>query len=492
MASQSTVSAEDALSRLDFGRVDAESEADLDRRFVRTGDFDQLVLRDIWVVLGAKGTGKSALFDLFVRFPTQARALAPADLRDVVVTSGTGFSDLSEIATGDLERLRRAESYDHEKLWRLYIAVRAELELTDLDWPLPNGPLKDLLRAVGSRADLRVGALLSQLWVMAIGNPPSQVSITARGATLTLRGGRRQLDVTTLLEDIDTTLEREGKVMWVLFDKVDELFPGNRDERCRALSSLMAASMALRRTFPRIQPRIMLRTDLWRGLEFTNKSHFADKIVELSWSPEQLKLLLIKRACADSTVRGYLGQLVLSLNRNNVEALNESERDAIMKAIFPSTVYPGAREAAILDWITARVADGMGTILPREAILMSNFAADFQWTLGGPDESSLISREAVRDAFRRVSENRRSTYLSEFPDLQPHFERFEGQITPTFTRTELESLMAGLSPSGIDMLRELYEIGVIKPIGAGVATATSFEVPRLYRQGLGMVIRGRP
>lgn len=482
----------EALRYLDFGKVDAESEPDLDERFVRTRDFDEFVTSDTWVVLGAKGTGKSALFDLLARFENLARTLASDELSDVILTSGTGFSDLSEIATGDLEALRSESGYDHEKLWRLYMAVRAGLALTDLSWSLPNGPLKDLLRAVGSRRDLRVGPLLRQLWVLTLGNPPSQVSIASHGATITISGGRRQLDVITLLQDINAALEREDKAMWLLFDKVDELYPQDRTERTKALSALMSVSMAIRRTFPRIQPRIMLRTDIWRGLDFTNKSHFSDKQIELMWTRQELELLLTKRACAVPIVRNYVEQSIPAFNGRPVESVESGDRLRALELIFPETVYPGDREAAIMDWIAARVTDGMGTVLPREAILLGNTAATEQWYTGSASTPSLISRDAVKEAFRKVSEIRCSTYLAEFPHLSEHVSRFEGQITPVFRRQALLELIRGCDPDGIDGLRELYEIGLIRPLGGAVATALRFEIPRLYRQGLGMVIRGRP
>lgn len=268
-----------ALTSLDFGKVDAESEPDLDRRFVRTADFDEFTGSDVWLALGAKGTGKSALFELLTKYEDVARALVPDGLPDVWITAGTGFSDLSEIATGDLHALRGEDGYDHDKLWRLYLAIRAGLAVSRSSY-IPNGPLKELLVAVGERKDLRVGPLLKSLWKLVLGTPPSEVTVAAQGASVTLRGGARSLDVVTLLQDIETTLEAEGRQLWVLFDKIDEIYPAERDERLAALEGLMTACMSIRRTFPRIQPKVLLRTDLWRLLNFTNKSHLSDKRIE--------------------------------------------------------------------------------------------------------------------------------------------------------------------------------------------------------------------
>src|SRR5690606_15276615 len=114
--------------------------------------------------------------------------------------------------------------------------------------------------------------------------------------------GNRTLDVVTLLQDVQTTLEAEKKTIWVLFDKIDELFPGDRAERIRTLESLIVTSMNIRRTFPRISPKIFLRTDIWRTLNFTNKSHLSDKQIELRWNSRQVASLLLKRAVTDSSV----------------------------------------------------------------------------------------------------------------------------------------------------------------------------------------------
>jgi hypothetical protein len=481
----------EALQRLDLGRVDSESEPDLDRRFVRTGDFDDFSISDNWLTLGAKGTGKSALFELFTKYEDVTRTLAGGRLKNVCITAGTGFSDLSEVATGDLHVLSGEAGYDHEKLWRLYIAIRAGLACASSPF-IPSGPLKELLVAVGERRDLRIGPLLKSLWKLVVGSPPSEVTISAQGTSVTLKGGARNLDVVTLLQDIQTTLEIEERELWVLFDKIDEIYPADRDERLRALEGLMSACMSIRRTFPNIRPKVLMRSDLWRGLDFTNKSHITDKTIELSWSRDQLATLLLKRAVADDLVWELVAdQVPRLLEVAGVEDLSKAEREVALQVVLPESAYPGQNEANIIDWIVTRVTDAHGTVLPREAILLCTFAAKNQLDAGGPPADSLISREAIRDSFTRLSRVRCETYLAEFPQLREHFRRFQGETTATFTRIDLATLMSGLQPNGDELLQELFDIGLLQPLRGDVRTAESFEVPRLYRVGLGLVIRGR-
>jgi hypothetical protein len=163
------------LQSLDFGRVDAESEVDLDQRFVRTADFERFVSPEVQLVIGAKGTGKSAIFDLFARFEASARLQAGRVINDVRVVTGTGMSDLYEVGTGDLDDLRPGEGY--ADLWRLYIAIKTAIALEPLA-PGTRGSVVQFLRVAGRMPDRRLGPLLKGLWRTLISaSPPGSIGV---------------------------------------------------------------------------------------------------------------------------------------------------------------------------------------------------------------------------------------------------------------------------------------------------------------------------
>ena len=118
-----------ALSALDFGRVDSESEPDLDRRFLRTDDFGRFLDPRNLLILGAKGSGKSALFEMFSKHLPATRELAGERLDGVVLATDTGFGDLSELTTADIQGMQGLEGFQYESLWRLYIALKAGIAL---------------------------------------------------------------------------------------------------------------------------------------------------------------------------------------------------------------------------------------------------------------------------------------------------------------------------------------------------------------------------
>lgn len=475
------------LEKLDFGRVDAESETDLDRRFVRTADFETFIRPDTQLVLGAKGTGKSAIFDLFARFETTARAEAGEQIQDVILATGTGLGDLHEVATGDLEELRPED--DYAKLWRLYIGIKAAFAVKDLAVG-SRGAVSQVLKSAGEIPDRRIGPLLGRLWrAIVAGDAPGQIGVAGVSIGDFERG---RVDVTQVLNDANGLLEKAGRRAWILFDKVDELHPGRPSERKRALEGLIAEAMRVRRTFPRIEPRIFLRTDIWKDLDFTNKTHLVDRQVELSWSGLQLARILVKGAMTHPDVAAYVAQRVPAAE-GGADRLEDDDLQRALVTLLPDKAYPGEREADILDWMYARVTDARGTAFPRETILLGNRSRDRQKALGdtGEASTSLIGREAIRDGFTQVSALRCDTYLAEFPWLREHFARFAGKTQAEFSRDEVVSMMEGLAPEGSEMLTALYEVGLLRPIDGHATNASRFEVPRLYRQGLGLVIRGR-
>ncbi len=146
----------------------------------------------------------------------------------------------------------------------------------------------------------------------------------------------------------------------------------------------------------------------------------------------------------------------------------------------------------MIDWLLQRITDGLGGKYPREFINFANYSKEAQEELESFEENCLISGMAVKKAFSKVSEVKCDTYLSEFPKLRKHFDRFRGKDTARYSREEIFVLMDGLEPQGDDMLQELYETGMLEAKRGKAFADNLFEIPKLYRIGLGLVLRGRP
>jgi hypothetical protein len=252
--------------------------------------------------------------------------------------------------------------------------------------------------------------------------------------------------------------------------------------------------MAVSRAFPNIIPRVFIRTDIYGpDLNFTNKSHLSDKQFEIRWDKRHLRTLLLKRAMAISDVREWITEIVPTAGRSDVEQLLEPDLLRAFYVIFDERAYPGRREAELLDWMITRATDAKGSTYPREMITFGNMARENQLEKGGPGDTALLTGRSVVDAYYRVSETRCQTFLSEFPRLAPHFRRFRGQPDNPYSRATLHELFEGLDPAGDEAIDMLHDVGVLSPVGGrDVSVAESFEVPRLYKAGLGIRIIARP
>jgi hypothetical protein len=480
------------LRALDFGHVDSESELDLDAKFLRTSDFEEFVGRRCDLVRGPKGSGKSALFRLFARHEDYARLLGGSSLDYVLLATATGLGGTHEVSTDDIKRLEREGHFDVEQVWFSYLALKAAEAIKRPEFR-PRGELARFMRSTGIRTDRRLLPSIKRMWNRAVSDTtPTVHKLQVLGSGLEVGGQRQGFDAREVLHLVDEYLRENGLRVWLLFDNLDELFPLRREKRAEVLSALFSVCNQVRGSLDAIEPKLFIRSDIWNDLEFTNKSHWVGKQLDLTWSPDQLAALMLKRALAARSIRERLSRALPQLTGpNTVEELSHPERQAALHLLFEPTL--SADGWPTWQWMLDRARDGQFGPLPRELITFGMEARTVQLEGRFDASGALISGEAVRRAYPVVSRLRCETFLSEFPELREHFHRFRGQTTPRFHRAQLEGVvMKDLEPSGKEMVEALCEAGVIQPSdGHHRGVAKEFDVPLLYRPGLGLLLRGR-
>lgn len=339
--------------------------------------------------------------------------------------------------------------------------------------------------------DHRLAALLSFAYEKLIGEVPKINQIDFKDISIVL-GKNSRVSIYDLLSEVDLYLGQKNKTVWILLDKIDELFANKTDIRKECIEGLFGAYIDLIARYKSIKFKIFLRTDIWKSLSFVNKSHLTDKTTNITWEPSTLKKLLIKRAVFSEVIHNYICSVIRTTSW-------EDDIDTCFNLIFPEKVYSGPHEAKTMTWLIERSTDGLGGVYPREIINFGNYAVknELQRTDSLQEEitegMSILSGPSIRDAYSSVSSVKVNSYLSEFPSLSKHFEKFAGQTTADYTQKELIRLMDGLTPCDTEMIYQLHETGVIQySTGEVLSVATTISVPRLFRNGLGIITMGRP
>lgn len=484
-----TITAQEALEALNFGSVDAESEKDLSEKFLKTNDFKLFIDPNTSLILGPKGSGKSAIFELITKHEFTARSWAGAALDNVLLAEATGFRDLSEIDTSTIEELQKNPDFGYPKLWEIYFSIKLATKLSQAGIKT-KGASSLLLKQLGKSPDYRLLPLAKTLWGKIIGKVPKKVNIPFIGE-INIGSTIASVSTNEVLQDISSALTKQNKEAWLIFDKIDEIFPMSPNNRAEALSHLMQTSMECRKKYPNIKFKIFLRTDIWSHLKFTNKTHLIDKTIELKWERAKLRDLLVKRALTNGPVKLHIEKELQE--KINIENLSEEAKDKIFYLIFDTQVYSGPRETSSLNWMIERATDSLDGVYPREMIMYGNTAKTIQMK-SGTTGTPLISGTSIRDSYYIVSKARCDGYLSEFPSFSKHFEKFAGKTSGEFSRADLLEMFEGLTPSAEEAIPELSaNIGILKPANKQhAATALNYNVPRLYISGLGITTKGRP
>ncbi|WP_455449657.1 P-loop ATPase, Sll1717 family [Natrinema thermotolerans] len=480
------------LHDLDFGNVDAESEEELADRFVRTPGFGKLSDRDTLIILGPKGSGKSALFRLYTDFKDQAENILDENLPEKThIIKATGGNDIRSLDNRNLQRIKDQDGFSYEEFWEIYIGIKIAEKLGDAGYT-SDGELGNVLRALNEQQDWRLLPVLKTVWEYCIGDPPSSGKLSYGNFSIELGSSDGVFDTELLLENEQKLLSENDETVWLLLDRIDELESKNPEKRKELLEALFRTQLTFLGRFENIRLKIFLRTDIWSELNFVNKSHVSDKRIELRWDDSQLLKMINKRMLQSNLIKEYVEYSIGSgINVNNIEGLDIESQKEIFYSVFEDTVYPGEREAELFDWMTTRIKDGHGGKYPRELISFCNAAVREEIEKDEHPEGRLINGYSVRDAYDTVSEQRVNTFLSEFPDLEDHFDKFDTKKTAKYSYDDLYTMFEGLDPSPKNAVDRMVDIGFLRTDRDDEGNRV-YEIPRLYREGIGLVIRGRP
>lgn len=431
--------------------------------FQRTGDFPKFLQDRTWLVRGAKGAGKTLLFRLFIEQPDTARILAKPyeDLQNVGFVSGHGPLNLHRtfLTSGSLEDYEKlAGRQNWAQFWPHYLLFRLAAERKDLQ-PLFSDPF---LLHVCKHEDVSHKEILA--WLV------SRIGMSFSSSR-----------VHDELHGINEWLKGQNQKIWILYDELDTGFgrtgfEEEYDRRRSALGALLEWWLEVGPGLSNFSPKILLREDIWAGLNFTNKTYYTTRTVLLRWEEEDLWRLVLRQILNTSPklVRLIEQQASIELELSRLDTL---QLGILRKSLFPlwSERMGRTNKAYTYNWVRKRIGDYRENRFPRSLIMLLQEAVEKEKMAYDRNPYEVVLRpRSLIETLPGVSKQRVDEVCDEYPEFEAY----------------LKKLVNERSPISIESLKLLWEqdVNKLKAIIAGMVEAGILQsyLPRPQAQNMGI------
>lgn len=447
------------LEEIRFSAGTAELQEDFLETFVETDIVRRALQFDLPLVLGRKGTGKTAIFrKLFEDSKASTvMVLAPASLRrEDWLLSAEAFRAVGSAIAG--------ENGSWRQFWASYCALAVYLQ-----WPGKSAapePDKSIpFEAVTNASELDVVRWLNRM----LGMPSAGVLINDWLARLDAA-----LDQPTLM----------------LIDGLDTGFgsaPDDRDRRRIAIEGLFSFYTDRVEALRRLKLKIVLREDIWRQLRFENKSHLFGRSVKLTWgSQEDFFKVVVSQALRSASFRKLIRSTAWggAVADQSIELWSETDVLRVWNLLVGERMK-GGKTAFTRNWVWNRLADGNEDHSPRYLLQLFHEVSDWEKSeqQKNPYDKTIIRPRAFIAVLPSVSEEALAALKEEFPELQPLLDRLSLVGRTPLDAREVEGLQEFTS-----LAREVGLLGIYEGTDEKVER---YKVPEIYRYGLSMTRKGQ-
>ena len=448
------------LDNIDFGLGAAQQEQHLSNYFYRSGSFALACSDKTYLILGAKGAGKSAIFRMFRELQSEVKILSKPNL---------WISDEPQ-PRDHWATLKEHGITSRVTLWRFYVAsllAKHCLEETNLPEDLQKNYKRFLVRW-GLYREIPTAWQAMRLLKFTVG-------LSDYLKTEVLKTPLAVSEIDYVIYSANDWLQTIGADIWVCLDSLDEVkVNGNGHVEVEdLLSNLMRAVAELIR-LRHISFKLFFRSDIYHSLTYVNKDHFSALKLELQWSREDLAILLAHR--------------LLPLRPSHTGPVTFPVSMKWINEVFD---WHRRQRPNGFDELYELLKDGNGVVLPRDLI---NFCISAQRTqqnydlqgINPPPDGKLISGQAIHEAIRQTAANKLTDFLQVFENFMRAYAELKGSPSRCFSRSELGEALGKKDPLDAGLvIADLVRVGAVAIRDKkSVNQSDRFEIPFLYALAL--------
>ena len=472
----------DQLSDLGFGQSESEDETRFAANLYPVIQHLRAFDPDVVLVVGDRGTGKSALFRAVFK-----NKLLP-ELGPFVPELRLPYKDTGHIKWLPAYPIGK-QFPDHRGL-RSIINLPGKAEETWFAY---------LVRVLQSELH---DASLKELFQIPGGDPDSVLE------TFKKMGNKPLL----ALDSLDQKLEKEKSWVFIGYDELDTLGGYDWEAMTKAVRGLIAFWSSYTRRWQRIRAKIFLRSDLFRrhaGLGGADLAKLAANRVELTWNNMNLFAMLIKRIANKSKeLHEYCKAAKIPFKKEKhttfgyIPGLNKDEEARpLIERLIGKYMGANKRKGQSFNWVLDHLRDGKKCVTPRLLVRLFEQAAAKERDNPRASSPKLFRPVSMRQALDDVSADHvRQAISSEWPWLDGIKHRIGKNKLVPWTRIELQKLLdenwddswsnqiqdiKPPAPGSRELIDYLIELGLFRE-----RTPERIDVPDIYLSGLGLRRKG--
>jgi MinD-like ATPase involved in chromosome partitioning or flagellar assembly len=468
---------ETLLKELTFSSATAQEipPADLPAIFQKTDDFPKFLQRNTWLVRGAKGTGKSLLFRLFVEQLDYARTLAPPEshLQHVTVIPGHGREEVRPtiLSNDDMQGYHnQSEELSWRSFWRYYALIQLITAIPECHSCVQTDQELEVFSKTIAPTHKEIVS-----WIIQRIQDPFAAS-----------------QVGDALRAIDQWLKSQDRTVWLIYDELDRILP-EETTRNDALQELFSWWIDSATSFQQIVPKMLIREDIWQTLHFPNKAHFAGRNVQLRWEESDIWRLVLRQALASPTY----AKLVYDKYAVTRETLDRIELPRLRECLFPlwGERMGRGKKAYTYNWVRNRMTDGNKNWFPRIIMVLLQKAIEREQSyVESHSYEGILRPKALIEALPSASEIRVNEVREEYPEIAPYLDSFKQQYSPLdlLDLQKLWGLEKTVLTDTTNIIDKMIKAGILREYTLGNPTDTPrYAVTDLYLYGLQMKRKGQ-
>ncbi|MGD1809187.1 P-loop ATPase, Sll1717 family [Dapis sp. BLCC M126] len=446
------------IESLEFPEVNAaDPKHNLGLLFQRTADFEKFLDDTTCLIRGKKGTGKTALYWLFLKHQELARKLARGRLDNTLFLSGHGRLKKNSPGSDEFQIIHQTLQQNNgtwEAFWRAYLLFRCyQEELLKFPENKQEKKFSELKKIINN--------LPKDIW-----QSESTEALLELSTNSTLR---------LIVKDVvNIILHKEAKdnskKWWFLYDDLDEHFSEAGELRQQALTGLFQLVQSCNTSrLTEIRFKIFLREDIWNRLNFDNKSHFSGKDISLQWTQIDLLRLAFRQATQSQDFKNLVDRLS-SVAIESIDQANEEELDQALELLWGSRMRAGKRGKKVSQWVYERLTDSSGTTFPRSLSLLLEAAKEQELTYRGKSSTKisaerLLQGKSLEFGLKEASRKRCEEIKEEYPNLKNFFYYLKDK-SAFLKKQELQQIWENSAVNVVGNFEEfvsfLDEIGIIE------------------------------